>query len=387
MRGDSRTVKPVLNYERGSSAQSIRNFTGVSFTRTTSDFEDRIYLYTNIEEPKSRSFWKVHGSSVELTADGIATFPGVATGSSASPEPDNDTSTPQIHDYGEIRVSGSLGTTQGTFTTPSSGTWPATASARKIIIDPLVTFDGNTPTFVSGTWTFTPSNPRRPYQRTQDEEYLYFGIWASEPKDKDGAPAFRWIAGGGAEGPDNTSNIGNFSQLTGSAEFMGGVVGQYAIDKTASGGTADIGTFTANAKFDASFNVEGEDNDNKISGSITSFKKEGGSELSGTLYLGGTGDRNPPADLTAAGVAAVAGVSGTIDGVNVTGSWAARLYGIDNEVGTENANVPDGITCPNGCAADIAGVTGWFNAGDGTNAGGAGNDVVAIGGAFGAAKQ
>ena len=230
--------------------------------------------------------------------------------------------------------------------------------------------------FVPGT-VATPDYTR-PHQRPQDETYLYFGIWAREPKDKDGTPDFKWIAGGGQTNPQP-----DFDMLTGTARFVGGAVGRYAIDKTATGGSADVGTFTATATFDAAFDVDDTANNHKLSGSITGFRKmEDGSALAGTLYLGGAGG-NPPATLASGGVATVAGASGEIDGVKVTGSWEAKLYGVDNQA------KPEGVTCPpNGCAADVAGITGWFSADENAGASNSGNgSVVAISGAFGAAKQ
>ena len=232
-------------------------------------------------------------------------------------------------------------------------------------------------------WEFRAGSLIASHQRPQDETYLYFGIWAREPKDKDGTPDFKWIAGGGQETPQP-----DFAALTGTARFVGGAVGQYAIDKTATGGSADIGIFTATATFDAAFDVDGDgtvnaNTENKLSGSITGFRKmEDGSALAGTLYLGGSGGANPPATLAGGGggVETVAGASGTIDGVKVTGSWEAKLYGVDNQ------DPPEGATCPNGCAADVAGITGWFSADENDAPNGAGS-VVAISGAFGAAKQ
>lgn len=100
------------------------------------------------------------------------------------------------------------------------------------------------------------------------------------------------------------------------------------------------------------------------------------------------------AALTASGVAIDTdslAVSGSIDGVRVAGNWSATLYGVDNAAGTGDANVPSGYTCPKyGCSADLAGFTGRFRAGDFTDDGTditPGGDVVAIGGAFGAAPK
>jgi len=395
MRGGSQTVEPISNYENGPAAPSIRGFTtGKSFPRVTADFKDTIYLYTNIGSPNRRPFWKVHGTVGNVTVNNgtdpeftTVTLESVARGSTVVARNADDSTSGSGEAYTKLTITGSLGSTPGTFTCAQNcGESTVTDRSSADWADTYVEFTGNQPDFKSGTWTFQPRNDdyKALHDRPQDETYLYFGIWAREPKEADGTPAFKWIAGGGRSISASAFTAGT-AALKGRAKFVGGAIGQYAIDKTDSGGQADIGTFTANATFDASFDVAGSDNDFKLSGNISNFRKmEDDSVLSGALFLGKTGDTNPPADLTGEGVTTTAGaqgVSGTIAGVKVEGSWEAGIYGVNNEA------PPTGVTCPNGCAADVAGITGWFNAGDDTNAGAAEHDVVTIGGAFGAAKQ
>ena len=364
MRGESREFGPDAFYTRGSAAPSISGWSSASFTRETSDDIDTLYLYTNIQPPNTRPFWKVHGTDpVTMDAD----LQEVAAGSSASPDADTDDGT-EGHQYSELTISGRLGGTSGTFT--CSGCTGVVGDETNGI-DSHVTFTGGKPEFVAvGSWTFTPTQVTAAHQRDQDETYLYYGIWARHPKDASGTPGFRWIAGGGDEGPGRTTaTLTDYASLTGRATFGGGAIGQYAIDKTSVGGQVKTGTFTAKATLRANFD------DNELSGQITDFR-EGDSSLTGwNLYLQGA-DSDTPATLGAAGTTGTPTTSGTIDGVNAMGAWAARLYGVDN------AAAPAGTQCPNGCAADVAGVAGWFNARDADPA-----RFVAIGGAFGAQKQ
>lgn len=363
MRGKNRKMEPDDFYTRGSAAPSISGWHSASFTRETSDNIDTLYLYTNIQPPNTRPFWKVHGTDpVDMTEN----LQEVATGSSASPNADTEPNT-DGHQYSELTISGRLGGTSGKFTCTCGGVVGGDTNG----VDNHVTFTGGKPDFDDPTaWDFTPNKVTDAHQREQDETYLYYGIWARHPKDAAGTTTgFRWIAGGGAEGPGRTTDaLADYTSLTGTATFAGGAIGQYAIDKTSVGGQVKTGTFTAKATLRANFG------DNELSGQITDFREDGSSLAGWNMYLQGT-DSDTPATLGAAGTNGTTTTSGTIDSVKATGTWAARLYGVDN------AAAPADAQCPNGCAADVAGVTGWFNAA--SNPAG----IVAIGGAFGAQKQ
>ena len=119
---------------------------------------------------------------------------------------------------------------------------------------------------VTGTWTFEPTSlTGRVVKQDADWAYLYFGIWAEEPKDAAEAHPFQWIAGGGAE---TGANLENYTALKGTATFTGGAVGKYAL-KAAAGREARIGTFTAKATFTADFSA------NMFDGRISDFQEGG----------------------------------------------------------------------------------------------------------------
>lgn len=349
------------------------SWTGNLYTQKATDRDGQmLYLYTNIASPSNsrRAFWKVYGTE-PVTVDNAAANPAV-TGRLLSIT-DSDTGT-DGRQFEGLTVSGSYGGTSGTFTCDScTGTVNAESGDN---VETFVTFTGGLE-FVSGTWTFEPRNGDRKllHSRLEDDTYLYFGFWADIPKDAAGTPQFQWIAGGGADGPGNDANLANFANLTGSAKFTGGAVGQYAIGATRSD-PAEIGIFTATAELTAEFD-KGEDDVDVLSGGITNFRAEDGSSLSGwsiSLQRPSDGTTN----LEAAGTTGNGNmVSGDIAGDDVTGIWAARLYGVDN------AAAPADVECSDpGCAADLSGVAGWFRASSGSSA----NDV-AIGGAFAATPQ
>ena len=150
-----------------------------------------------------------------------------------------------------------------------------------------------------GGWEFTfpATSLNAGYQMDDDDAYLYFGIWVSEPVSVTGIPDFEYIAGGGA---DSGSDLNKFNSLTGPATFTGGAVGKYATVGQVGQQNAKIGTFTATATFTANLGTEGGTPAaaaaGNLHGQLTDFR-EGGTSLAGWhLTLGDTGDVGDPAD-------------------------------------------------------------------------------------------
>lgn len=307
---------------------------------------DTVYLYTNIQAPGSKAFWKEYGERVTTIMESEATVSGFGMAAKTLFETDSTD---------RVTRSGTYDGYSGTFACDTGCNIKTEADTDAL-------------TF-TGTWTFTASQTARKSSRDaeQDSEFLYFGIWAFEPTnpaDTTNPHTLNWAAGGDA------GNITgeNFAALTGEATFSGGAIGKYALAKATGRGAraAKTGTFTATATFTAVFGASP-----TISGRITDFK-EGGNSLGSDwhVYLGGT----LPAAATLAVTGASGATSGAIDDDNITaGSWTATLHGSDNEdmsgvTGHSAAKYP---------RADVAGVAGWFRANAGTDA--------AIAGAFGAA--
>ena len=353
MPGDKLTFKrPNALPAKGSAPSVPGSWRSASYSGPRGNVgTDTVYLYTNIQAPGSKAFWKEHGESVDPNADTTkveVSSLGIKEGESLY-DADSDK---------QVSKSGTYDGYSGKFSCDGTG------ANTDCNID--VSSNGD-PSF-DGTWMFTASltAKRSSKYAKQDTEFLYFGIWAFEPTDPADSTnphEFKWAAGGDAD------NIENFAELTGTAEFRGGAIGKYALAKVG-GRAAKIGTFTATANFTADFGnntVPG-----TISGRITDFK-EGGADLGSDwhVFLGATAS-------TAANVAAT-GATGTTHGAidgdpTTTGAWAATLHGSDNYGDfTDRTEYP----LSKYPVADVAGVSGWFNAAAGTNA--------AIAGAFGAA--
>jgi hypothetical protein len=348
-RGGSRTFKRPLNLPAKGSAPSVpggwgsKSYSGPRGTVGT----DTVYLYTNIQAPGSKAFWKVHGEEV------------------ASPTPANAT----VSSFGTDRslYQNAQGVAENRDNGSRSGTYDGYSGTFKCETGCNIAADANGDLTFTGTWTFTASltAKRSSSQAKQDTEFLYFGIWAYEPTEAADAPDFKWAAGGDSN--DGDAAIGNFAALTGEATFTGGAIGKYALARVG-GRAAKIGTFTATASFTADFD------DNEISGRITDFK-EGSSDLGSDWHVFLGASASTAAGLDASGTTGTPTTHGAIDGDSATGSWAATLHGSDNPgaSGLDRNDYP-ASQYP---VADVAGVAGWFNAAAGTNA--------AIAGAFGAA--
>ena len=69
-------INPNGNFDRGSGAPSISGFTARPYTRQVGvSGEQTVYLYTNIQAPGTRAFWKVHGLKVTGAQDEYASEP------------------------------------------------------------------------------------------------------------------------------------------------------------------------------------------------------------------------------------------------------------------------------------------------------------------------
>ena len=378
MRDGNLEFMPTGSYTRGSAAPSVpgswRN--RASFTRqsgtATALVNDTVYLYSNIQAPGTRAFWKVHGvSPVTMTAG----LERIARGSLAQPTTADTNAGTTGRQYDGLTVSGSLGGASGKFTctTGCSGTVGSTTNDG---IPDDVTFSQGKPDFKSiGSWTFKPGSISASYQVNQDDAYLYFGIWVSEPVNVSGTPAFEYIAGGGGvtvDGTTTTDAPNNFDALTGTATFRGGAVGKYATQGQVGQQNARMGTFTATATFTADF--ETATATGTLAGSITDFR-EGGSPLADwRVTLGSTANIGVPSTIIITGTDDATGSAvGSIGGVPVGGAWGADFYGSDNVSLDEDRTTYPVTRYP---VADLAGVTGWFNAT---------SDTASLAGAFGAA--
>ena len=353
-RGTNLTFRPQgIVLTPGSAAPNVpgswdsTSFTGQSGTvgPPSTLVDETVYLYTNIQAPSSRAFWKVH--NVEVTTLVEAENPTPTAAAQFVTDPNDNAAAIGV------RVAGTYDGVSGTFECTASG---CTGTKAGIDLALLVPLDAGARSLATITdWSFTPGsiNTRVKADQAgdQDDAYLYFGIWSSIPDSITGTYDFRYVAGGGAE---SGSDLGNFNQLTGVATYSGGAVGRYVTQGQVGRQNAKIGTFAATATLNVDFGNG--TTPGTLSGSITDFHEDG-SPLAGWRVTLGSETNVAVASTIAAGAAAGSTVA-NIGGLPVGGSWAATFHGSDNAVIADRETYP-AAQYP---VADIAGVTGWFDA-------------------------
>ena len=114
-------------------------------------------------------------------------------------------------------------------------------------------------TLGGGTWAFTPTDTMARLMSTPDAIYASYGWWIHKSADDKTYTASAFAADKG-----NVPDASGITVLRGTATYMGGAAGKYAL-YSSTGGTNDAGHFTAMATLEANFN------DDTISGTIDSF--------------------------------------------------------------------------------------------------------------------
>ena len=268
------TFRPEGTLTSGSAAPSVpgswrsASFTGQTGTAAAGLTNETVYLYTNIQKPSSRAFWKEHGLEVAASAEDVsADNPKPTAAAQFITDSEDDTMAVGV------RVSGTYDGVSGTFTCVIDPSCMGTKDDITLTELVLLT-DGDRSFGRGGDWSFKPGSITSPVQADRDDAYLYLGVWASIPDSISGTTYdFKYVAGGGAE---SGAGLDNFNALTGSATFRGGAVGKYVTQGQVGQQNATIGTFTAIATLNANFG--GSNDAGTLSGSITDFR-EGGSPL------------------------------------------------------------------------------------------------------------
>ncbi len=144
------------------------------------------------------------------------------------------------------------------------------------------------------TWTFKPSNSNARVMSGADSAYASYGWWLHKTENGKTftASAFHDVKG------DVTALVGaTLNALQGTATYMGGAAGKYAL-ASSTGGTNDAGHFTARATFEADF---GDATDaGTITGTIDNFMGADGmardwsvelkeADIDGTTTIGALG--------------------------------------------------------------------------------------------------
>ena len=176
-------------------------------------------------------------------------------------------------------------------------------------------------TLGAGAWTFKPGNPNARVLSAMDTMYASYGWWIHKTENGSTFTASAFFDYKGGDGSAELAS--GLDTLQGSATYMGGAAGKYALSSS-TGGTNDAGHFTAKAMLEADFT------DNMISGTIDNFMGADGMARNWSVEL-------KDQAVSATGVIAGDGTTGntdrqmtmwTIGGMDgdASGEWTGQLY-------------------------------------------------------------
>ena len=196
-----------------------------------------------------------------------------------------------------------------------SGTYSCTLPAAGNTCTAAVALNGKG-FALSGAWTFVPTDPKDKTMSTPDAAYSYYGWWIRTMPDGElDASAFAGFRGTVPAG----ETVGDISGLNGTAMYMGGAAGKYALSSS-TGGTNDAGHFTADVMLSADFD------DNKISGMVDNFMGADGEMRNWSVELMKT-DINPNGGALTGSDGGMPETKWTIDGTAAAASsqWSGHL--------------------------------------------------------------
>ena len=173
------------------------------------------------------------------------------------------------------------------------------------------------------TWTFTPSSAEARVTDAADTAYVSYGWWLGKAANDGPFTASAFVDYKGGDG--SAEFAGGIDALNGTATYMGGAAGKYAL-ASSTGGTNDAGHFTARATLEANFTINAAAT--AITGMIDQFMGADGMSRDWSVKLNGSaiadagtfGDAEDGTEWTIGGTAAAD-----------DGSWSGRFYNAGND--------------------------------------------------------
>ena len=301
------SVTHALSEDDDAVVAANRDWEGMSWASTLVDTANggtyEAVVYSNVGEPTEGAMF-----NVEYTLDSddqIADVTSVTdyAGLVASPSFDQDAGSKSFElpdNTVAVKIDGTFHGVAGTYScTPGTGTDCTAAVAASGF------------TLSGGTWAFEPTDPEARLMDVQDNIYASYGWWRFTHDDgTEYVSAF--AANKGA-----VPAAAGLDTLNGTATYMGGAAGQYALHST-TGGTNDAGDFTADATLEANFT------DNTITGTIDNFMGADGEARDWSVEL-------KESAVAATGEISRAGADDTVWTIGETaddasGEWSGTLY-------------------------------------------------------------
>ena len=210
-------------------------------------------------------------------------------------------------------------------------------------------------------WTFVSTSKNEPEGEVPDTDYMYFGHWLqSTDVPSDATTDYRFaVFAFGSEEFDVDSLLIDINEAK-VAKYTGGAAGRYVtrklrvineiVDPKSPG---SHGSFTAKANLTANFGMHSDfevDDQNQLSGKITEFKDDGGTDLGFISEI--TLNRQPlntgTIDRVDNSAMAEFDVTDNSDGGTGMGGWSAQFHGPspdnNDEEEVRNSTLPTGVT-------------------------------------------
>ena len=260
--GDASGTAVPLSEDKDATVAPLHGWTGMRFTAELEGGGTyEAYVYSHVGEPTMGAKFNdsANGGYTLNADDQIADVTSVTdyAGLVASLSFDQSAGTktfnlpdPNPGGATRINVAGSFNGVSGTYgctpTTPADGC--------------SVTVAASGFTLAGGTWTFEPNDPEARLMNVPDNSYASYGWWLRKSADGNTFTASAFVDERGGQ----SAAASGITALQGTAKYMGGAAGKYALSSS-TGGTNDAGHFTARATLEADFG------DDTITGTIDQF--------------------------------------------------------------------------------------------------------------------
>ena len=252
-------IDVALSEDKDTTVADNHGWEGKRYHRTTpaSGGTYEAYVYSNVEDPKQG---RMFGSAAAVTTTGAFEYM-LTSGVFTVPDSSGNTTAVQKR----IALTGidrTAGTETFKFPTDNpanaqlilvpgsyhgvSGTFRCAPTNDTVGCTAAVAETGGF-TLADGTWTFRPGDPNARVTDAEDTAYASFGWWLHKSEDGKTYTASAFVDERGM-----VANASGLDALNGTATYMGGAAGKYALYST-TGGTNDAGHFTARATLTANF--------------------------------------------------------------------------------------------------------------------------------------
>ncbi len=314
----------TLSQDKEAMVASHRGWEGMKFTASaTGGGTYEAVVYSNVGEPTPGAKFNVQYTDLDATT-GERPINNAGTAAVqelvASSRFDQSAGTKEFElgtNLQRVIISGSFHGVSGNYycTPAASSTCAVQVAADGFTLGGTADAD-NSFSAGGGTWRFKPSDPNALVTEMPDTNYVSYGWWIYKSADGNEfrASAFEDVKG-------SVPNARNLNALNGTATYVGGAAGKYALSSS-TGGTNDAGHFTARATLEANFTTNTATN--AVTGTIDNFIGADGEARDWSVELKGSPIRDTGQIIDATSNGTVWTIGGTA--AAASGEWVGQLY-------------------------------------------------------------